>query len=182
MEKLVPLKTPYELEMAGAMADKVNQHTAQLHQLQHLMNLTRVNKQNRLNRRLVRKQQDGTIGSETQEPEDTEDDYIQFGNNVYNLGGGTIPESAAPAPSQPREQPRNAAPAERPASPVDTATRPESKPARLWPWVLAAALSGTGLGMGAMALPTLLNPPRETIVPELGKDYMLDFRNDTAGQ
>ena len=170
-----PIAMPHRLRMEQSVADKINRHNAQLHQLESVMNIQRLDKQGRLNRRLVRKQQDGTLHEETEEPEDTEDDTIQFGDNIYYIGGQK-PENAEPTP-QPQEQPRNVAPAEQPAAEAQAA--PASKLASVWPWVLAAALGGSGLGMGALALPTLLNPPKATTVvaPELGKDYELDFRN-----
>ena len=102
--------------------------------------------------RLARKSQDGTLGRETPMHEDEmlSDMNINVGDTYYGL------QPPVPAAEQPQP----------PASPTqsslgaDPATRPTAmqRVPRMLPYVLAAALAGGGLGLGAAALPALLKP------------------------
>lgn len=137
------------------------------------MNLQRLNRQGRLNRRLVRKQQDGTIGTETQEPEDTEDDYIQFGNNTYNLGGS--PDAGQISP--PVRAASTSPPA--PSSPANTSS-PAAASNPLWPLVLATALGAGGLGVGLTSWLTRPATQPAAVSADTDTQYQLDFGGKKA--
>ena len=147
------MRIPYPVEMTPEHAERVNRNTAQAHQLQYVMDIQRLKKQNTLNRRLVRKTQDGTLGKETEEPEDAEDedDHIQFGDNVTHVYN-----------SEPQTTTTQAA---------------EAKSPLIWPLVLATALGAGGLGAGVMALlkPTATPTVIEQKVPDTDTKYQLDF-------
>ena len=148
------MRIPYPVEMTPEHAERVNRNTAQAHQLQYVMDIQRLKKQNTLNRRLVRKTQDGTLGKETEEPEDAEDedDHIQFGDNVTHVYN-----------SEPQT--------------TTTTQAAEAKSPSIWPLVLATALGAGGLGAGVMAL--LKPTATPTVIEQKGNDtdtkYQLDF-------
>lgn len=152
------MRIPYPVEMTPEHAERVNRNTAQAHQLQYVMDIQRLKKQNTLNRRLVRKTQDGTLGKETEEPEDAEDedDHIQFGDNVTHVYNS---EPQTTTTTQ--------------AAPVLA----EAKSPSIWPLVLATALGAGGLGAGVMAL--LKPTATPTVIEQKGNDtdtkYQLDF-------
>lgn len=147
------------------MAAKVNRTSAQLEQFAEVMDVLRLDKQNALVRRLVKKQQDGTLGQPTTEGDqkDTEgsddmaeDDKVNFGDtthNVYTIAdqGKTVAEKAVGS---------------------------------LLPIILASALGGGGLGAAAMALPALLkeDPPPVVMTSDTDTDtqYLLEFAQEEA--
>lgn len=166
---------PQLVEMEASQSDQLNKHTAQLEQLREVMNLQRLNKQNALNRRLVRKQQNGSVGQETTEVEDEEDDYIHFGDTVTNVFRGGA-EQLQPAPTAPTiSTPPPPAP---PQSPLEPTVIQQASQA-LWPIVLASALGAGGLGVG---LTSMLMKPAPVIIPtaagvdtDTGTLYQLEF-------
>ena len=110
-------------------AEKLVKNQEQINQLHEVLALTRIDKQNALVRRLVKKQQDGTLGQpDTGDAAvSEEEETVSFGDTTYNISGG-------------------------PAKVVDK-TIPS-----ILPYVLAAALGGAGLGAAALAIPALLKP------------------------
>ena len=147
--------------LSPKVAEKLIRNQEEIYQLGQVNNVRRLDKQNALVRRLVRKTQDGTLGTPTSGGDDVadddeeSDDQIIFGdtNNTY-----TITEQA-----------------ERAAAKVAPG---------ILPYVLAAALGGGGLGAAMMALPALLKTPEppKVIVAGQGDDtdtmYDLQFRED----
>jgi hypothetical protein len=149
------------------MAAKVNRTSAQLEQFAEVMDVLRLDKQNALVRRLVKKQQDGTLGQPTTESDETdaegsddmaEDDKVNFGDtthNVYTIAdqGKSVAEKAAGS---------------------------------LLPIILASALGGGGLGAAAMALPALLkDDPPPVVTPsdtDTDTQYLLEFAEGKANK
>jgi hypothetical protein len=104
----------------------------QINQLHDVLSTVRLDKQNALVRRLVRKTQDGTLGQPGDSGDDSsaeEDESVD--NDKVNFGDVTNTYNLAGAAKDAVEK---AAPS-------------------LWPYILAAALGGSGLGAAAMALP-----------------------------
>jgi hypothetical protein len=136
-EQTSPVTLPPEI------ADKLNKGSVQLGQLGELLHVLRLDKQSELVRRLVKKHQDGTIGqseaegSEMPASSSEDSERVQLGDNNYTI----YTEQERPAVAQAASQ---AAPA--------IASVGKS----ILPYVLAAALGGTGLGAGAMAIPVLM--------------------------
>ena len=60
----------------------------------------RIQKASRLNRRLVKKLQDGTLGKETTEPEDEEDDSVHVGD-IWVTNTMPVPQPVASQPTTP---------------------------------------------------------------------------------
>lgn len=146
-------------------AERLIKSQEQIHQLSDVLNVMRMDKQNALVRRLVKKQQDGTLGQPTTESggEDAEgsddmaeDDKVNFGDtthNVYTIAdqGKSVAEKAAGS---------------------------------LLPIILASALGGGGLGAAAMALPALLkDDPPPVVTPsdtDTDTQYLLEFAEGKA--
>ena len=138
------------------VAQKLVKNQEQINQLHEVASVIRLEKQNALNRRLVRKAQDGTIGKPDAPGEvavEEEETKVSFGDtvNTYNIADNT------PAPVK------------------DTIAK--AAPSIL-PYVLAAAMGGTGLGAAAMAIPAvmkMLNPPAATQALDFDTKYNLNF-------
>lgn len=144
-------------DLHPATAERLIKHTHQIKQLFNLHNVQRLDKQNALVRRLVKKTQDGTLGQPTSADEedadvaeDSEDDKVQFGDNVVNYTS------------------------------TEPAQQVAAKLPSLLPYVLAAALGGGGLGAAATALPLLLKPqePPKVITTDTDTLYDLRFKED----
>ena len=115
-------------------AEKLIKNQEQINQLHETLSVLRLDKQNALVRRLVKKTQDGTLGQpgtpdETEDSAAAEEDAVD--DDKVTFGDTTTTYNLA---SEAKEAVAKAAPA-------------------LWPYVLAAALGGTGLGASAFALP-----------------------------
>ena len=140
--------------LAPGTAERLIKSQEQIHQLHDLLNVTRIDKQNALVRRLVKKQQDGTLGQPTTESGDTgggdgeegggddmaEDDKVNFGDTTHNVYTITEPGKSVA----------------------------EKAAGSLLPIILASALGGGGLGAAAMVLPALLkSDPAPVVVPQV---------------
>lgn len=184
-----PIRT---VDLPPELANKLNKHNVQLEQLAEVLDVTRLDKQNELVRRLVRKQQDGTLGETTMEPEDAnsngggdasegdamqddnsddgESDRVNFGDShYYNV------TDAAPAAPQPANTP----------APSPSPPKPSGLAKSAWPLVLASALGGGGLGAAAMAIPAMLkdDPAPNVHVPatsDTDTQYQLEFTDEPA--
>jgi len=117
------------------------------------MAMTKKSQQDRLVRRLVRKTQNGTLGKDTTEPEDEEDDTVHIGDigdiNIY----GQLPENDVTSPAAAPTAP--AATSQPVASTVPSAAAAKNG----WNWkhiTAIAALAGLG-GAGLGALPWLMS-------------------------
>jgi hypothetical protein len=105
----------------------------------------------------VKKTQDGTLGQPEVEGEavEDEDETVSFGDttNTYHVAGNT--------------------------SEAVKDTIAKAAPSIL-PYVLAAAMGGTGLGAAAMAIPAvmkMLNPPAATQALDFDTKYNLNFED-----
>jgi hypothetical protein len=157
-------------DLAPGTAERLIKSQEQIHQLHDLLNVTRMDKQNALVRRLVKKQQDGTLGQPTTESGDTgggdgeegggddmaEGDKVNFGDTTHNVYTITEPGKSVA----------------------------EKAAGSLLPIILASALGGGGLGAAAMALPALLkNDPAPVVVPQdtdTDTKYLLEFAEDES--
>jgi hypothetical protein len=133
------------------VAQKLVKNQEQINQLHEVLSTLRLDKQNAMNRRLVRKTQDGTLGQP-----DTGDAAVEDEDETVSFGDTTNTYNVA---GQAKDTIAKAAPS-------------------VLPYVLAAALGGTGLGAAAMALPSvlkLLNPPAATQALDFDTKYNLNF-------
>lgn len=97
----------------------------------------RIQKIARMNARLVRKTQDGTLGTETTEPEDEVDDTVHVGDITINMPQ-TTPSTTAITPPAP--------------------VQPAVKPASIWPYIALASASLLGGGGIGAAVAKYLTP------------------------
>ncbi len=147
------------------MAAKVNRTSAQLEQLAEVMDVLRLDKQNALVRRLVKKQQDGTLGQPTAENGENEaegnddmaeDDKVNFGDTTHNVYTITNPGKSVA----------------------------EKAAGSLLPVILASALGGGVLAAAALALPALLKQDPAPVVTTSDTDtdtqYLLEFADEEA--
>jgi hypothetical protein len=152
------------------VATRINKADAQIEQLSNVMNLMRLDKQNALVRRLVKKQQDGTLGQPDQAGDGeeggddvAEDDKVNFGDTVHNIYTLTDALQGKAAPSA--------------AAGVAKSTLP---------LILAAAIGGGGFGAALMALPALWKgtKPPTVITTDTDTDtrYTLEFSGNEAAQ
>jgi len=142
------------VELPAEIADKLNKVNARIKQLDTVLDVVRIDEQNALNRRLVRKQQDGTLGQPDPNPaqagdrdaegETMPDDDDDTAN--VNLGDSTTTYHVYTDAS--REAGADPGGHDNSRQPVIAAAA-ESTFKKALPWVLtAASLSGLG---GAMA-------------------------------
>lgn len=141
------------------VAEKLIKSQEQINQLHEVLSTLRLDKQNALVRRLVRKTQDGTLGQVTaDEPDDTTGNTLSEEElDKVSFGDTTTYNVTEPTPA--------------------AATKTPS----VIPYVLAAALGGTGLGAAAMALPYILKttPAAVQQADDTDTQYTLDFKKET---
>jgi len=132
--------------------------------------LDRVQKISKLNRRLVKKMQDGTLGTPTTEPEDDEDDDgVHVGDITINM-----PQTFEPPVVQP---PTTHTPPRPPAEPVASTGISKALAAAL----IAASLLGGG-GAGAL-LYSLARPIPKVTDTDTDTQYRIQLVDpDTKGQ
>ena len=132
------------------VAEKLVKNQEQINQLHEVLSTVRLDKQNALNRRLVRKTQDGTLG----QPEKGDETVSEEDDGTVSFGDTTY-NISGPEPT----------------------VKPASS---MLPYLLAAALGGTGLGAAAVALPAswkVLNPPPVTQPSDADTQYDLTFKD-----
>lgn len=144
-------------QLSPKAKEKLITNQEQINQLYEVLNVTRLDKQNALVRRLVKKTQDGTLGQTTTEAEDKgeEESVDDAETDKVNFGDVTTTYNLA-----------------------DRAAEAAAKSPSILPYVLAAALGGTGLGAAAMALPYMLKTTPVVQSADTDTSMTIDFKEE----
>jgi hypothetical protein len=154
--------------------DWVAKHWARVRLGHEGVMLDKIHRQARIVEQLAQNQMTGDMGNTDAWPghEGDDDMGVNIGDHIHYHAPPEQPSEPAAAqpvtPTQPTEPVTTSEPVT-PAHPVQTEETPQppsSRPARaIWPYALAAALTGGGLGAAAAALPVIWrdNAPQPTM-------------------